>query len=29
MLMPIFTGNLKRFISGEPLRKVINKELGY
>jgi phosphoglycerate dehydrogenase-like enzyme len=29
VLMPIFTGNLKRFISGEPLRNLIDKKLGY
>lgn len=29
VLLQIFTGNLKRFISGEPLRNLIDKELGY
>ncbi len=28
-LLPIFTENLKRFISGEPLRNIVDKELGY
>lgn len=28
-LVPIFKGNLKRFIGGEPLRNVVDKELGY
>ena len=28
-LLPIFKDNLKRFIGGEPLRNVVNKELGY
>jgi phosphoglycerate dehydrogenase-like enzyme len=28
-LLPIFQENLRRFIAGEPLRNVINKELGY
>ena len=29
LLVPIFQENLKRFISGEPLRNLVNKELGY
>ena len=28
-LLPIFVDNLKRFVAGEPLRNVVNKELGY
>ena len=28
-LLPIFTDNLKRFIAGEPLRNLVDKELGY
>jgi len=28
-LLPIFRENLRRFVTGEPLRKVVNKELGY
>ena len=28
-LLPIFRDNLQRFIAGEPLRNVVNKELGY
>ena len=28
-LLPIFKDNLKRFIGGEPLRNVVNKDLGY
>ena len=28
-LLPIFRENLKRFIAGEPLRNVVDKELGY
>jgi phosphoglycerate dehydrogenase-like enzyme len=28
-LLPIFIDNLKRFIAGEPLRNVVDKELGY
>jgi len=28
-LMPIFRENLQRFISGQPLRNVVDKELGY
>jgi phosphoglycerate dehydrogenase-like enzyme len=28
-LLPIFQDNLQRFIAGEPLRNVVNKELGY
>ena len=29
LLLPIFIDNLKRFLAGEPLRNVVNKELGY
>jgi phosphoglycerate dehydrogenase-like enzyme len=29
LLMPIFIDNLKRFIAGEPLRNVVDKQLGY
>ena len=29
LLLPIFVDNLKRFVAGEPLRNVVNKELGY
>jgi phosphoglycerate dehydrogenase-like enzyme len=29
LLMPIFTDNLKRFIAGESLRNLVDKELGY
>ena len=29
LLVPIFRENLKRFMSGEPLRNLVNKELGY
>jgi D-2-hydroxyacid dehydrogenase (NADP+) len=29
LLLPIFVDNLKRFIVGEPLRNVVDKELGY
>jgi len=29
MLLPIFIGNLKRFLAGEPLLNVVDKELGY
>jgi phosphoglycerate dehydrogenase-like enzyme len=29
LLVPIFTENLKRFIAGDPLRNVVDKELGY
>jgi phosphoglycerate dehydrogenase-like enzyme len=29
LLLPIFTGNLKRFLAGEPLGNVVDKELGY
>ena len=28
-LLPIFQENLRRFLAGEPLRNVVNKELGY
>jgi len=28
-LLPIFMNNLRRFLGGEPLRNVVNKELGY
>ena len=28
-LLPIFRNNLRRFLGGEPLRNVVNKELGY
>jgi phosphoglycerate dehydrogenase-like enzyme len=28
-LLPIFVDNLKRFLSGEPLRNLVDKELGY
>jgi phosphoglycerate dehydrogenase-like enzyme len=28
-LLPIFIDNLKRFIAGEPLRNLVDKELGY
>ncbi|HTN70703.1 MAG TPA: D-2-hydroxyacid dehydrogenase [Methylomirabilota bacterium] len=28
-LLPIFIDNLKRFLAGEPLRNVVDKELGY
>jgi D-2-hydroxyacid dehydrogenase (NADP+) len=28
-LLPIFVDNLKRFLAGEPLRNVVDKELGY
>jgi phosphoglycerate dehydrogenase-like enzyme len=28
-LLPIFRDNLRRFLAGEPLRNVVNKELGY
>jgi phosphoglycerate dehydrogenase-like enzyme len=28
-LLPIFVDNLQRFVSGEPLRNVVDKELGY
>ena len=28
-LLPIFVDNLKRFVAGEPLRNVVDKELGY
>ena len=28
-LLPVFKDNLRRFIAGEPLRNVVNKELGY
>lgn len=29
LLIPIFRENLKRFMSGDPLRNLVNKELGY
>jgi phosphoglycerate dehydrogenase-like enzyme len=29
LLLPIFIDNLKRFLAGEPLRNVVDKELGY
>jgi phosphoglycerate dehydrogenase-like enzyme len=29
LLMPIFTENLKRFMSGQPLRNLVDKERGY
>ncbi len=29
LLLPIFVDNLKRFIASEPLRNVVDKELGY
>ena len=29
LMLPIFAENLKRFIDGEPLRNVVDKELGY
>jgi phosphoglycerate dehydrogenase-like enzyme len=28
-VLPVFRDNLRRFITGEPLRNVVNKELGY
>ena len=28
-LLPIFVDNLKRFVAGEPLRNLVNKDLGY
>jgi phosphoglycerate dehydrogenase-like enzyme len=28
-LLPVFKENLRRFIAGEALRNVVNKELGY
>jgi phosphoglycerate dehydrogenase-like enzyme len=28
-LLPIFIENLRRFVAGEPLRNLVNKELGY
>jgi phosphoglycerate dehydrogenase-like enzyme len=28
-LLPIFVDNLKRFVAGEPLRNVVDKDLGY
>jgi D-2-hydroxyacid dehydrogenase (NADP+) len=28
-LLPIFIDNLKRFVAGEPLHNVVDKELGY
>lgn len=29
LLLPIFTDNLRRFLAGEPLRNVVDKERGY
>jgi phosphoglycerate dehydrogenase-like enzyme len=29
LLMPIFKDNLRRFLAGEPLRNLVDKELGY
>jgi phosphoglycerate dehydrogenase-like enzyme len=29
VLLPIFQDNLRRFVAGEPLRNVVDKELGY
>ena len=29
LLLPIFSENLRRFLAGEPLRNVVNKERGY
>jgi D-2-hydroxyacid dehydrogenase (NADP+) len=29
LLMPIFTDNLKRFLAGQPLRNLVDKERGY
>jgi len=28
-VLPIFKENLRRFIAGEPLRNLVNKDLGY
>jgi phosphoglycerate dehydrogenase-like enzyme len=28
-LLPVFADNLKRFINGEPLKNLVDKELGY
>jgi phosphoglycerate dehydrogenase-like enzyme len=28
-LLPIFRENLRRFVTGEPLRNLVNKALGY
>ena len=28
-LLPVFADNLKRFIDGEPLKNLVDKELGY
>ena len=28
-LLPVFKENLRRFVAGEPLRNLVNKELGY
>jgi phosphoglycerate dehydrogenase-like enzyme len=28
-LLPIFQENLRRFIAGEPLQNLVDKELGY
>jgi phosphoglycerate dehydrogenase-like enzyme len=29
LLLPIFTENLRRFVAGEPLQNVVNKDVGY
>jgi phosphoglycerate dehydrogenase-like enzyme len=29
LMLPIFADNLRRFITGAPLRNVVDKELGY
>jgi phosphoglycerate dehydrogenase-like enzyme len=29
VLLPIFQENLRRFVAGEPLRNLVDKELGY
>ena len=29
LLLPIFTENLRRFVAGEPLQNVVDKDLGY
>ena len=28
-LLPVFKENLRRFVAGEPLNNVVDKELGY